>query len=269
MNPQKIYRLEIGVLEKACIFLVGCGGTGSYAALHLAQLAHVAGMEIRLIFIDPDRVEARNVARQNFAPCEVGEFKAMTLARRYSAAFGLSIVAIPEKFSSGILTEFMLRSDFVNLVIGCVDNTAARRDIHLALVREMKDIRKIASRLFWLDAGNYHTHGQIYLGDRLDPEPLLSPLGFAFGLPLPGVQNSELISPDQGIEMEQPLSCADLVAMEVQSRTINKMMAAWIDVYCERLLVSHDLNMMATEIDQRSGMSHSTLITRGKVIELI
>jgi PRTRC genetic system ThiF family protein len=272
MKPIKTYRLEIGAPEKALIMLVGCGGTGSYAALHLAQLAHTARqeMEIKLIFIDPDRVETKNVARQNFAPCEVGEFKAVTLARRYSAAFGLPIVSIPEKFSSGILTKYMLRPDFINLVVGCVDSTAARRDIHRAMVREMGEMREFEGRgLFWLDAGNYHAHGQVCLGNSLAAKPQLSPLGFAFALPLPSVQRPELIAPEE-IETAQgeALSCAELVALEVQSRTINKMMAAWIDVYCERLLISRDLRMMATELDQRSGTAHSLPIANGEVVEL-
>lgn len=271
-KPIKSYRLEIGAPEKAAILLVGCGGTGSYAALHLAQLSYAArshGVEINLIFIDPDRVEAKNVARQNFAPCEIGEFKAVTLARRYAAAFGLPIVALAEKFGSEILRQYMLKPEHLTLVVGCVDNTAARRDIHLALTREMGAIREFAGRgLFWLDAGNHHAHGQILLGNNIYPRPLLSPLGFAFSLPLPSVQNPKLIAPEEAPTPEEALSCADLVALEVQSRTINKMMAAWIDVYCERLLISRDLRMMGTELDQRGGLAHSLPIAGGEVVEL-
>lgn len=274
MKPTKTYRLETGLPEKALVMLVGCGGTGSYAALHLAQLAYAARdqIEIKLVFVDPDRVETKNVARQNFAPCEVGEYKAVTLARRYAAAFGLPITARAECFSAGLLYEFRLNPQYLNLIVGCVDNTAARLDIHRTLVREASThfVREFAGRnLWWLDSGNHHAHGQVCLGNYPGPGPLLSPLGFALALPLPSYQNPDLIAPEaESAQSQAGLSCADLVAQEVQSRTINKMMAAWIDVYCERLLITRDLRIMSTQIDQRSGAVYSTPISGGQVVEL-
>ena len=36
---EKRYRLEVGEFNQVKIILIGCGGTGSFAALHLARLA--------------------------------------------------------------------------------------------------------------------------------------------------------------------------------------------------------------------------------------
>ncbi len=273
--PKKHYRLEIGVPDQVLIMLVGCGGTGSYAALHLAQLAYTARQEnidLNLVFIDPDHVEQKNIGRQNFAPGEIGQPKAVTLARRYSLAYGLSIRPVVEKFSYSLLRQFRLNPDHFTLVVGCVDNTPARREIHRALTREMGHVLDFAGRgLWWLDAGNSYRHGQLLLGNSPSPEPLLSPLGFAFALPLPSIQEPDLLKDEpesESPDLRPDLSCAELTALGVQSRTINKMMAGWIDLYCERLIISRDLRMMATELDQRAGMVYSKYITIGRVVDL-
>ena len=55
------------------ILLVGVGGTGSFVAHILAQLAcwaKTANIDMRLYFIDPDIVEQRNLVRQNFCPTD-------------------------------------------------------------------------------------------------------------------------------------------------------------------------------------------------------
>ena len=49
------------------ILLVGVGGTGSWLALSLGRLAYHArqkGITFHLTFVDPDRVEIKNVGRQ-------------------------------------------------------------------------------------------------------------------------------------------------------------------------------------------------------------
>ncbi|MCP4517833.1 MAG: hypothetical protein GY824_21725, partial [Delftia sp.] len=95
LNIAKRIPLELGRVDHVNLVLVGCGGTGSFLALHLARLAWHAreqhGIEVALTFIDPDRVEARNVGRQNFVPAEIGACKAQSLASRYGLAFGLRI----------------------------------------------------------------------------------------------------------------------------------------------------------------------------------
>lgn len=276
MKIKKIYPLQIGQPEKVHIIMIGCGGTGSYAAAHLAQLAYTAkddGIEVQLIFIDHDKIELKNIGRQNFAPGEINRNKAECLARRYSLAFGLAIRAIPKKFTYDMLPGLLISTSkgYVNIIVGCVDNTAARLEIHKALIREMGLIREYQGRgIWWLDAGNAHQLGQVVLGNSPNTEPLLSPLGFAYALPLPSIQNPDLIKKERPVDIsaEDDLSCADLTALGVQARTINKMMATWIDVYLEQMLVSKNLKMMATELDQRAGMVHSRLINYGEIIPL-
>ena len=56
----------LGQWEELNIVLVGCGGTGSWAAPHLARLVAVMreqGKRVAVTFFDQDRVETKNVQR--------------------------------------------------------------------------------------------------------------------------------------------------------------------------------------------------------------
>lgn len=263
MKPLKRHRIEIGNPAAVTIFLVGCGGTGSFAALHLARLAYSVGdrFRLRLVFVDPDYVEAKNLGRQNFCEAELGKAKAVALARRYSFAFGLEIQPVVGKFDRKMVAEF--RPDVrygeqgLSLLVGCVDNAAARQE----LAQTVEKVQGYSNDLWWLDSGNSEEAGNIYVGNSLKGRPQIDGLlGACTHLPAPHVQEPGLLAAPDLPAAETPLSCAELVALEAQSLMINQMMAGWLGVYVYRLLLAGDLDMMATLIDQRLGLAHSTPI---------
>ncbi len=135
LDLQKRYRVNIGHPDRVAILLAGCGGTGSFAAHILAQLACWAvstGLDLRLYFIDPDTVEEKNLVRQNFCRAEIGYPKAQTLAWRYMAAFGITITPVVERFSAEMLKKYMpglSAQGRLTIVVGAVDNVRARCDI--------------------------------------------------------------------------------------------------------------------------------------------
>ncbi len=251
--PAKRYRVEIGEPAQISIVLVGAGGTGSFAALHLARLAWAArdkGLTVKLGIIDPDVVEAKNIGRQNFAPAEIGQPKAVTLARRYGYAFGLEIPAIVARFEAAMLRHWLDTHRTLSVVVGAVDNAAARRDIAgLAAQRD----------LWWLDAGNSEHHGQVLIGNGKRVQ--IDATGYATHLPRPSVQEPGLLKGEGGPQPDEALSCAELLAQEAQSLMVNQMMASWIGVYLTRLILSRDLDVMATHIDLRSGSARSVPVT--------
>lgn len=227
------------------IVLVGCGGTGSFLALHLARLVYHARAirKIQLTFVDPDTVEEKNIGRQNFAPAEVGQPKATTLAVRYSLAFGLSIKYLAQPCAQ---LHMYTSPDNATIIVGAVDNAPARQSILSA-----------AGNLgaWWLDCGNNLQSGQVLLGNSNTSCPVISPLGFCSHLPMPSVLHPELldiIDPD-----ENGLSCADLVQQDAQSLMINQAMAAWAAQYLYRLVVTQDLDIYATYLDLDSGSARS------------
>jgi len=128
------------------IVIVGCGGTGGRLIPVIAQ--HIANHnndvinnpssreylkgQLKLLLVDGDVVEAKNLKRQNFFSFDVSKYKAECLAERYSALYGINI-----EFFNGIFSEcdFALgRNDHglhnKNLIIfDCTDNSNARRSI--------------------------------------------------------------------------------------------------------------------------------------------
>ncbi|MEP7288621.1 MAG: ThiF family adenylyltransferase [Chloroflexota bacterium] len=104
------------------VVLVGCGGTGSQIARSLCRIVYDLKCRRKhaptLKFIDPDRVEMKNVGRQMFtqADAESKAFKAESLARRFNYSLGLDIACYNESFSAE------KHASSHSLVCGAVDN---------------------------------------------------------------------------------------------------------------------------------------------------
>jgi PRTRC genetic system ThiF family protein len=271
LSLQRSYRLDIGHPDRVVIFLIGCGGTGSHTGPILAQLAvwaQSAGIDLRLYFVDDDRIEEKNLVRQNFCQAEIGYPKAFSLAWRYTAAFGLTITPVVERFSAELLDRYKPSyspQGTLTIVVGAVDNVHARRDMAEAITAKLRTQPNPRDKLFWLDAGNERLSGQVLAGNSLEPEPLLSPLGYCVGIPLPHLQEPSLLMERERPVDEVDLSCADLTLLAEQSAMINRAMATWLGVYLYRLLQSRDLDMMATYLSLR-GATRSTLITHGRLV---
>lgn len=142
------------------VLLVGGGGSGSRVlenliCLHRAMLAkgHPAGLEVTLV--DDDRVSAANVGRQAFYPTDIGSYKALTLINRANMALGTTMW----NAQVGRLTTGTAGMGKFDIVIGCVDNRAAR----LAILRSLE--RAGGGKRYYLDLGNRTGDGQVVLGE--------------------------------------------------------------------------------------------------------
>jgi len=250
LKHEKRYRVQIADGETVELVLVGCGGTGSFLALHLARLAYHLreryGRRLEVTFVDYDRVEEKNVGRQNFCPFEVGEPKARALMRRLNAAFGLEFKAVEAPFEAEMFTE---KTHHFRLLIGAVDGPGGRRELD-------RCARNHGGQFWWLDCGNHEHSGQVLLGNRGELAAPNIKLGTCFGLPLPSVQHPELLEDDRhagGIAE----SCAELAIRDAQSLMVNQMMAGWAANYVYRLLVGKDLDVYATYVDLVTGSTRS------------
>ncbi len=285
LQMQKQYRIDIGHPDRIVILLVGTGGTGSFIAHILAQLAcwaKGAGIDMRLYFVDHDHGEEKNLVRQNFCQAEIGYPKAFSLAWRYTAAFGLTgltITSVVEQFSAELLDRYRPAyspQGTLTLVIGAVDNVCARRKIAEAITARLEQNPGGRHKYWWLDAGNERFSGQVLIGNSLEPEPLLSPLGYCTGVPLPHLQEPTLLMDrDKALRQAQEasqdsapidLSCADLNLLGEQSAMINRTMATWIGVYLYRLLQSRDLCWSGSWINLEAGVTQSTPIANGRLV---
>ncbi len=117
---------------RSTIVLVGCGGTGGFLAESVCRL--LIGRSSRICLVDPDRVELHNVARQSFDRRDVGRFKAEVLAKRLACRFGrevsYSVLPYDRELHARIFRD---ASSDLCLIVGCVDNGAARRAIATTL----------------------------------------------------------------------------------------------------------------------------------------
>jgi PRTRC genetic system ThiF family protein len=257
------------------ITLVGCGGTGSWLAPSLARLAAVcrqAGRKVDLVFVDPDLVEAANVPRQNFCQAEVGVNKASALALRYGAAWGVQIPVVSSRFDGEQFGRMPVHQQEMQVIVGCVDNAAARRAIEEA-VRAQNGPSVETGRppsTWWLDCGNAAESGQVLLGSTKDRAYLrhaFEPETICRALPLPSVQRPELLEDAPEELPDADLSCAELAARNAQSLMVNQNIAAVAADYLLRLVMVGDLRKFATYIDLPSGAARTYYTTPEVVAE--
>lgn len=154
-----IYKTPTFWVERAPrIVVVGAGGNGSevvdaLASFHhaLRSLGHPEGLAVTVI--DDAIVRESNLVRQRFWPCDLGQFKAISLVNRYNLMLGTSWEAMPFRFPSYETVAAMRAAD---LIISAVDLPSARRAIASSNL--------LSRHCMWLDLGNEARHGQVVFG---------------------------------------------------------------------------------------------------------
>ena len=256
--------------DELTLCLAGTGGTGSWLAPHVARLARVlrdGGRATQVLFIDPDVVEERNIARQHFCFAEIGQPKAAALAARYNAALGLDIQAVVARFEPKIL-EQASHWNTLTVLIGCVDNAAARQ----SLTDTLNANRGSAPSVFWLDCGNARENGQVLVGSALTSGDLREAFPVATlctALPAPSLQAPRLLAPQPDEAGPQTVSCAQLAVQDAQSLAVNQTTAAIATDYLVRMLLSRNLRRFATHFDLASGVTHSSYITPEQIAAMV
>lgn len=254
-------------LETIHLVQVGAGGTGSWTAPNVCRLAAVLQSElnrkVRVYLIDPDVVESGNVPRSNFTYAEVGQPKALTLARRYSQAWGIKITAINKRFRRNMLWLDEIGEPHLTILIGCVDNYKARREMHRAL-REARAGDGEITNCWYLDAGNDLNTGQVLLGNSFSPEQLSNAFPcrtMCQALPSPALQFPDLVKPTVAAAPRSELSCRQLMLLNEQSLVVNQRVASEIGDFLMRLLLTNDLQRFATFFNLHAGTTTSSYVT--------
>jgi PRTRC genetic system ThiF family protein len=224
------------------VVIVGCGGTGAQVARIVARILY----DMRrarlhtpeLLLVDPDIVEEKNVGRQLFAPADaaLGLPKVQVVGRRLNMALGLDIAWCVEPFSA---EKHSSRSGS-QLVIGCVDNHLARRELHQA-------------RGVLIGAGNYRDGGQVVIGNTSDAQMMGRNIDGKDGkypyLPKEGLLFPSLLEPEALTPEAQPaLSCAELVLRGEQDILVNDWMACAVGQYAASLLRRQPIRTFASFI---------------------
>ena len=253
--------------ESVSLILAGCGGTGSWLAPAIVRTARLLvekfNKNVQVVFVDPDVVEAKNCYRQNFAEFEIGRNKAETLARRYGLAWGMDVLALPRRFDAELdklLSDSKQTYYSISVVIGCVDNAPARREIETYVTEKAG----YGAARWWLDCGNSKHSGQVLLGgfNNMNDQTVFPIPGYCARLPLPSQQHPDLLVAEPEEQAgESGLSCADLALRGAQGLAVNQQVAAIAADYLLQMLVYGTLTRFQTYFDQGSGTMRSTLIT--------
>ena len=222
------------------VTIVGLGGTGAQVARSVARMVYdmkAARLHTpQIVLIDPDKVEQKNVGRQLFSPSLLGVNKAACVGRMLNLALGLDVRWIPDHVDA--VRHFDRYGG--NLVISCVDNHEARREIH-----------RVNGIL--IGAGNHTDSGQVCIGNADDPDLMRKFINGRDGkypyLPKEGVLFPELLQPEPPRPMLEPTaSCAERVAEGSQHLLVNDTMATVVGQYVYRLLHRQPITSFLTYI---------------------
>lgn len=245
------------------LIVVGAGGTGGYLLQSLARLlVHLGKPEsVMVTVLDGDSVEEKNVGRQLFSYAEIGRNKAETLVRRFNIAFGLTMMAIPRMATHDLLHSLCYstkRDNHANIVIGCVDSTAARRVIHMVVGSPQ------SYKTYWLDCGNSDQSGQVLFGNARTMQ-LQGSLSndLCLALPLPSVLYPELIETNDVpvVPVAPAANCAADLAQNRQGLNVNQQIATIAAQYIHNLLINRRLERYQTTVDLASMDMQSLTIT--------
>ena len=242
--------------------LVGAGGTGGWLISAIARLMleieSKTNKTATCTIVDYDTVEQHNIPRQNFQQSEIGLFKAEVLAARYSLALGCKISAIAEEFSLRMLDSAWNK---LTVIVGCVDNAAARTEISKCL--DQNYIER-PPHIFWLDCGNHagSSAGQVLLGttNHFTLETAFDckeKPNFCVNLPSPALQHPELLQALSEELTTVRLSCAEIQARNQQSLFVNQQVAAIASEYLLALTLTGGLRRFATYFDSLPGVLRS------------
>ncbi len=170
------------------------------------------------------------------------------LARQYRRPIQYSVYPYMGDMFEENMGGGMHSTVIYSLLISCVDNAAARRDI----------AESLGGLTWWIDAGNGHSSGQVLIGNTRHFPDLAGAFdekaGTVSALPYPPIQLSGLLSPAP--ETRQPeQDCAEAVIADEQSPLINQAMGFLVLEFVEKLMKG-ELAWMGAYIDMEAGTLH-------------
>lgn len=157
--------------KKLSLVIVGMGGIGGNLAIYLSQMISQLppSYDVQLTFIDGDHYEASNMVRQPCAMRDINSNKAVVMAKKCNNRFNLQIASQPKYISSSadITDLFDSESNYFPIIIGAVDNKAARQVLHDAYLK-LNDV-------IYIDASNEDWYGEVVTGIKFNGIQLSKP----------------------------------------------------------------------------------------------
>lgn len=212
------------------IILIGAGGTGGYILPHLYRIAYTSQRKCRVIIIDGDVVEKKNLIRQNFTLCDIGENKAAVMAERYSEVFGIETEYIPNYIENEEELKDLLEINApyysgkkpISILIGAVDNNRSRVMCN-NVFNNLNDI-------VYIDSGNGEFTGQVVCGCKINGKVISKPVAKVFPDILKDIE-----------KFPSELSCAERSVSAPQSIAANVFASTAVSTMLYYLLIEGEL----------------------------
>lgn len=208
--------------KKFVFIIVGLGGTGGYVIRDLSRFAYSVlrrdeEYDLKIVCVDPDEVEEKNLLRQNFMPNDLGKNKAEVMAAKHARAFGLEISSLGDLMTRSTLESITSQfHDYVPVIIGCVDNNKARREID-------KFVSKTRKACYWIDSGNERTTGQVVMGS-------------SNGIPTVTKLFPEVL--EESADSVSEISCAERLMQDEQNIFVNISAATHVLNMCRKIVLN-------------------------------
>jgi PRTRC genetic system ThiF family protein len=240
----------------ALVTIVGLGGTGAFLAEDVARLISVHfGWRLRLTLVDHDIVEEHNEQRQAFTKRDRGRYKAQVvgerLVRQFPVEVALSLAPYDHRRDAPRDERGDARSR-LSLLIGCVDNPLARRELARTLRSD-----GYSQPVWWLDLGNSAASGQVLLGNSVRAEDLRGAFDTETrtcrAVPAPSLQAPELLDAPVAALPAPDEDCAEAQAVGDQEPFVNRAIAA-LGLAMVTRLCQRRLTWRATYFDLDVGM---------------
>jgi PRTRC genetic system ThiF family protein len=243
-------------VEYVDIVIAGVGGTGAYVVRDLSRFLYSLQLKdhlvkVKLHLFDDDIVEEKNLIRQNFIPRDLGKFKVDAIGKRYGTAFGVDIVTHGVKLTQteleSIYNPYPRTTQNMMIIIGCVDNNFARREIHNFLQRNPSN--------YWIDSGNERSSGQVICGygkmSDWYPEDLRyeSCNNTQFVMPTVTALYPEILDESQDNVGDDNTSCAERALVEDQNIFVNMTAAVNVLNFVRQLILKEPLTIGGVEFN--------------------
>lgn len=144
---------------KYVFIIVGAGGTGSLLARDLPKL--LIDTPHKMLIIDGDHVEEKNMKRQSYQEQDIGEFKAVALSSKINTFYDTRCEALGLFLSKDEIVEYCENNfQYTPVIIGCVDNDATRKIL--------EDTFNRLDRCYYLDSANGEYNGNIFIAKKIN-----------------------------------------------------------------------------------------------------
>lgn len=215
--------------------MVGAGGTGSYVLPLLLERYEQERVEHKVLVVDGDVLEERNLLRQGFYLDDLGLNKAQALVKHYKDVDLATGVYYSTKNITSIsylvqvvqtMVSFHTDIDEVRLVC-CADNTMVRYRLELGLhlILNLPTIKQV----IYVDSGNTELRGQVLFHKYSKGDTVISQQGISINGGISDSIFSRIDAPDLASKLtfgDFELSC-DVVSESAPQNIATNQLAAF------------------------------------------